>query len=239
MKKVIGIVPKGLLFDQEKSCFSDIYQLGNDYTKRILAAGCIPVCIAPVDGKIAPEALQMCDGFVVQGGKQMFPYHFQVIDHAVRNGKRYLGICLGMQLIHKYFALRKMAEDQGLEPDIAAQVCRLFFDENKGLGLLHRVEGHYTHEYMPRGQEDIAKHAVDIVPGTLLHRLMGRETLRGATFHNYRVENPVDCLTVNAWATDGSGTIEGIEYQDYILGVQFHPEADDQLPELFSFLAGE
>jgi len=238
MKKIIGVVPKGVLFDEEKSCISDVYHLGNNYTKRILEAGGIPVCIAPVDGRISQEALEMCDGFIVQGGKQMWPYHFQVIDHAVNHGKRFLGICLGMQLIHRYFAIRKMAEEEGLEEDIAAQICRMFYEEQKGHNLLHLVEGHRS-ETMPRGEEDKAKHEVEIVPGTLLHRLMGRETVNGATFHNYRVEDPVDCVKVNAWATDGSGTIEGIEYQDYILGVQFHPEVDDKLPELFAFLTKE
>lgn len=236
MKKIIGVIPKGILFDQEKSNFSDIYNLGNNYTKRILEAGCIPMCLAPVDGKIMPEQLELCDGFLVQGGTQMWPYHMQVLDHAVQTGKRYLGICLGMQMIHRYFAMRKMAEEEGLEADVAAQICRMYYKENKGRDLLHRVEGHRA-ELMPRGEEDKTKHKVDIVPGTILHRLMGADTMWGATFHNYRVVNPVDCLTVNAWATDGSGTIEGIEYKDHILGVQFHPEVDDKLPELFAFLA--
>ena len=48
-KKVIGILPKGILADPEKM---DTYILINNYTKRLLEAGCIPVCLAPVDGRI-------------------------------------------------------------------------------------------------------------------------------------------------------------------------------------------
>ena len=43
-------------------------------------------------------------------------------------------------------------------------------------------------------------------------------------------------MTVNAWALDGTGTIEGLDNGKNILGVQFHPEVDDQLPEIFKFL---
>ena len=109
MKKVIGILPKGVLFDMEKAATSDLYHLGNNYAKRVLEAGCIPVCLAPVDGRITQAQLDMCDGFIAQGGTQMWPYHYQVIDHCYNTGKKYLGICLGMQLIHRYFALREIA----------------------------------------------------------------------------------------------------------------------------------
>ncbi len=238
MKKVIGIVPRGVLFDMEKSCSTDVYHLGNNYIKRIEEVGAIPICLAPVDGRISKEQLDLCDGFVVQGGNQMWPYHYQVIHHAVTTGKKYLGICLGMQLIHRYYAIRKMAEEMGLEGPMDENVIDLFYNQKKGHNLLHAVEDHRA-ESMPRGQEDVAKHDVDVVHGTVLHRLLGRERARAASFHNWRVEDPVEELTVNAWATDGTGTIEGIENGSNILGVQFHPEVDDLLPEIFKFLMEE
>ena len=70
MKKVIGVAPKGILFDQEKPATSDIYQLGNNYIKRVTKAGGIAVGLAPVDGRISQEQLELCDGFIIQGGTQ-------------------------------------------------------------------------------------------------------------------------------------------------------------------------
>jgi len=234
VKRIIGIVPKGV-YEIEKSSSSDLYHLGNNYTKRVLEAGAIPVCVTPVDGRVSPEMLELCDGFVAQGGSQMWPYHFQVIHHAVTTGKKYLGICLGMQLIHRYYAMRKMVEEMGLEGPVDEQIIDLFCNKGVGHNLLGAIEGHRK-EGMTRADTDCVKHDVDVVPGTVLHRLLGRETARAASFHNWRVEDPVEALTVNAWATDGTGTIEGIENGSNVLGVQFHPEVDDLLPELFKFL---
>ena len=238
MKKVIGILPKGVLFDREKSNASDIYHLGNNYIKRAVEAGAIPVCLAPVDGWLSPEQLEMCDGFVAQGGTQMWPYHFQVIHHAATTGKKYLGICLGMQLIHRYYAMKKMVVDMGLEGPVDENIIDLFYNKEVGHDLLHAVEGHMN-QGMTREYTDGVKHDVDVLPGTILHRLLGRTKARGASFHHWRVEDPVAELTVNAWATDGTGTIEGLENGTNILGVQFHPEVDNLLPEIFKFLTEE
>ncbi len=228
MKKVIGVVPKGTLFEPEKPAG---YWLGNSYIKRVTEAGGIGVCLAPVDGRISQEQLELCDGFIVQGGTQMWPYHFQVIHHAATTGKKLLGICLGMQLVHRYYRMCHIVEEMGMEGPADEAMIDLFFNKEIGHDLLHRVEGH-----MRKGFADGVKHDVDIVPGTILHRLLGRDTARAASFHNWRAEDPAPELTVNAWATDGTGTIEGVENGKNILGVQFHPEVDDLLPEIFKFL---
>ena len=79
MKKIIGVVPSSSLGDMTKSCMSDHYKVGNNYTKRVTEAGCVPVGMTPVDDWLSEEALELCDGFVVQGGAEFYPYHFQVI----------------------------------------------------------------------------------------------------------------------------------------------------------------
>ena len=179
----------------------------------------------------------MCDGFLAQGGTKMWPYHYQVIDHCYNTGKKYLGTCLGMQLIHRYFALRKIAEERGMEGPMDEAVMDLYYNQGVGHNLLHSVEGHWLKDHDPALGIDGAKHDVDVVPGTILHRLLGKTKARAASYHHWRAENPVEELTVNAWASDGSGTIEGVENGSNILGVQFHPEVDDLLPEIYQFLA--
>ena len=228
MKKVIGVVPKGLQPEPGKPAG---YWLGNSYVKRVTEAGGIAVCLAPVDRRIPQEQLELCDGFIVQGGTQMWPYHFQVIHHAATTGKKLLGICLGMQLVHRYYKMLDLIAEMGLEGPADEVMIDLFYNKEIGHDFLHRIEGH-----MRTGFADGVKHDVDIVPGTILHRLLGRDTAAGASFHNWRAEEPSAAVTVNAWSTDGTNTIEGVENGKNILGVQFHPEVDDLLPELFKFL---
>lgn len=236
MKKLIGIAPASLIGKPEESCMQDIYKLGNNYTKRVVEAGCTPIGLAPADNWLSEEALDLCDGFLVQGGAEFYPYHFQIIHHAVTHGKRYLGICLGEQLIYVYFELRRRMEERGCRENLVKAICDYLAEQPAGFSLQKKVPGHRS-ERAPRGKEDGAKHDVNIVPGTLLHRVVGRDTMRLCSFHYMSTPPTQTLVTINAWSARGDGVVEGTEYSDYILGVQGHPEVDDLLPELFAFLA--
>ena len=235
MKKIIGIAPASLIGNPDESCMKDFYKLGNNYINRTVEAGCTPIGLAPSNNWLTEEALEMCDGFLVQGGAEFYPYHFQIIHHAVTHGKRYLGICLGQQLIYVYFELRRLVEERGCE-DVVKAICDYLAEQPAGFSLQKTVIGHRS-ESPKRGEEDSAKHDVKVVSGTLLHRVLGREDMRIATFHNKSTPPEQTLVTINAWSADG--VVEGTEYSDYILGVQGHPEADNLLPELFLFLKGE
>ena len=236
MKKMIGIAPASLIGNPEESCMQDFYQLGNNYTKRVTEAGCIPIGLAPADNWLGEEILELCDGFLVQGGDEFYPYHFQIIHHAVTRGKKYLGICLGQQLIYVYFALRRMLEEQGFQGDLVKEICAYLDRQPSGFSLQKKVQGHLS-KFPRRGDEDDAKHDVNIVPNTLLHRVLGRDSMRLCSFHTLNTPPTQNLVTINAWSAKGDGVVEGTEYGDHILGVQGHPEADDLLPELFAFLA--
>ena len=69
MKKKIGVVPKEKFGDSSTSNMVDYYYLGNNYVKRITEAGGLPIGIAASDGWVAEELLDLCDGFLVQGGQ--------------------------------------------------------------------------------------------------------------------------------------------------------------------------
>ena len=235
-KKIIGVVPRADLGDMSLSNMNDIYKVGNNYVKRVTQAGCVPIGLAPVDYWLAEEALEMCDGFLVQGGADFYDYHFQIMHHAITHGKRYLGICLGEQLIYVYLELKRRVEERGYEGDLVKAICDYRREMGPSFSVLHKVPNHRSPS-MPRGKEDVAKHDVNIVPGTLLHRVLGRDTMRIASFHDLDVPTEQKLVTINAWSARGDGVVEGAEYGDRVLGVQGHPEVDDLMPELFAFLA--
>lgn len=236
MAKIIGVIPASSCGDMTKSTASDVYRLANNYSKCVQEAGGTPVCLAPVDNWVKKDALKLFDGYIVQGGAEFYPYHFQVIHDAVENHKRFLGICLGEQLIYAYFALRKLVEERGYEGDLVEAICALLQEKGPAFSVLESVEGHNINVFMPRGGEDVVKHDVTTVPGTILHRVTGKDTLRAASFHKKIVPPGQDLVTVNAWAAGESNVVEGVEYGDNLLGVQFHPEVDGLLPEIFTFL---
>jgi len=236
MSKIIGVVPSATLGDMTKSNMSDMYKILNNYTKRVAEAGCAPIGMTPVDYWLSEKSMDVCDGFLVQGGPEFYPYHFQIIHHAITHGKRYLGICLGAQLIYVYLALRKMVEERGYEgDDIVKAICDLREEKGPDFSVMLPVEGHYA-SAMPRGNEDIAKHNVQIEPGTLLHRVLGTDTMRAASFHHLQVPPTQNLVTINAWSAKGDGVVEGVEFGDKILGIQAHPEVDDLVPQVFDFL---
>lgn len=238
MGKLIGIAPASLIGDPEKSCMEDYYKLGNNYCKRVVEAGGIPIGLAPADNLLTEEALELCDGFLVQGGAEFYPYHFQIIHHAITRGKKYLGICLGQQLIYVYFELKRRVEARGYEGDLVKAICDYLAEQPSDFTVQKKAPNHRS-KYTPRGREDTAKHDVVIVPGTLLHRVVGRASMRICSFHDLNTPADQNLVAINAWSASGDGVVEGTEYGDNILGVQGHPEADSLLPELFTFLAKE
>ena len=189
-----------------------------------------------MDYWLTEEALDLCDGFIVQGGDEFYADHFQVIHHAITPGKKYLGICLGEQLIYVYLELKRRVEERGYEGDLIKAICAYIEEQGPDFSVQEKIPGHRS-ESMPRGQEDVAKHDVNIVPGTLLHRVLGRDTMRIASFHYLDTPPTQKLVTINAWSAKGDGVVESTEYGENILGVQGHPEVDDLLPEIFEFLA--
>jgi putative glutamine amidotransferase len=71
---------------------------------------------------------------------------------------------------------------------------------------------------------DEAGHAVAITPGTLLHRITGRDEMQVNSAHHQAVRDPGARAVVDAVAPDG--VIEGVEMPGhrFCLGVQWHPE---------------
>lgn len=232
MKPIVGVVPTAHLFETD-DFYKDNYIFVNNYGKRIAENGGVPMGLLANDGQAFEDALERCDAFVICGGARIFPYHFQTVEHAVKTGKRLLGICLGMQAIHSYF----IVEDEAKRRGWAGPLLALYEQMKREKYMFTRPVEHHWDVHMTRTTIEETKHAVSVAPDTLLARLTGSDVIRASTMHRYRVDAPSPRLTVSGKTADG--TIEALEYGGDLLGVQFHPEVDSTFSALFRFAAGE
>lgn len=232
-KKVVGIVPYSLDYGKSEDRYADKYLFTDTYGVRAMEAGMIPVGVLPVDCRIRTEILDLCDVFIVEGGRAMNPFHVEVMDYAVKSGKKLLGICLGLQSIQVYCGVKAEAEKRGWTGNLGDLYLRLRAEKKNN--FLAHVEGHYPSPILPRENVDCLKHPVKLTEGSHIARILGTTEVNGASLHHLCIGTPAPGITVTGYAPDG--TIEAVECGENIIGTQFHPDVDNELHQLFDWLA--
>lgn len=208
MKKIIGIISNVSGFDSNDP-FKDRYYTLNTYVKKIKEMGGIPIIIPPVDLIINEEALNLCAAFLIPGGILIKQFHLDVVDYALKNNKKLLGICMGMQVLGMYS--NKESEDKSLV----------------------LVNNHYVDEGITYDNKEILVHEIYIKPKSNLSAILEKNNLMVNSIHHYalrEVRTPFDIV-----AKSSDGIIEAIEYKN-VLGVQFHPELMHDCDNLFKWL---
>ena len=210
----------------------------HDYIQGVLDAGGVPVVIPPIqDKEKLIEALDRCDGLLLTGGDDVNPACYGeemlpccgdltperdfaepiLVHRAIERGIPILGICRGIEILN-------VALGGSLYQDIALQ----YSDQIK----------HPCYD-IPGGDA----HGMRILPGTLLHRVLGVDTCMVNSRHHQSVKALAPGMVRNAEAPDG--LTEGLEAADGrpILCVQWHPETiQRRLPvqlKLFQWLVDE
>jgi putative glutamine amidotransferase len=199
--------------------------LPTNYLDALRRAGGMAVLLAPDPALVdAPdEALDLIDGLMLVGGADIDPasygathdpatvgpvperdtFELALVRRAIERELPVLGICRGMQLLN--IALG---------------------------GTLHQHLperfGHHDH-LRARGSFDGADHDVRLVPGSLAARAAG-EQLHGTKSHHHQgVDRVGDGLAVTGVATiDGLPEALELPGERFVLGVQWHPEADER-----------
>ena len=213
------------------------YALRANYTQALAASGGIPVAL-PHSVGLAPDFLDRIDALVVTGGafdvdpslygdaerhatvtlkEERTAAELALVRGALARDMPVLGICGGQQLLAVALGGTLMQHIPDTVPD----------------ALPHEQPN-------PRDQPS---HEVRLVPGTLLHRVAGTDTMQVNSAHHQAVRTTGRFAVVNATAPDG--VIEGIEDERYgfCLGVQWHPEflidpADARIFRAFVAAAG-
>ncbi|MBQ8659462.1 MAG: gamma-glutamyl-gamma-aminobutyrate hydrolase family protein [Bacilli bacterium] len=212
-KPVIGILATSN-YMLTNDTFCDTYRFGNNYVKKIVDNGGIPLFIPYVDDEVILDSLLMCDGLLLPGGNRVIPAAFEVINYFYKNNKPILGICLGMQSIAMY-SMNKCNENRCIIKQVDTGV------------------DHWPFEIY-RDNNDVLVHNVVIDKESKMYQIFGSETIKVNSVHKYMITEVSDEFRVSIKSIDG--VIEGIEYKNddkFILGVQFHPEILPQFNNLF------
>jgi putative glutamine amidotransferase len=193
------------------------YALRQNYTSAIAAAGGLAVAL-PHDPGMASDYLDRLDGLIITGGA------FDVDPALYGDAERHPTVELK--------STRTSAELELLKGALARNMP--IFGICGGEQLLAVALGGTLIQHIPDAITGALQHEqstphtkpghnVKILPGTLLHKITGADTMQVNTSHHQAVLAP-GSATINAVAPDG--VIEGIEdpAQKFCLGVQWHPE---------------
>ncbi len=198
--------------------------LSRSYVEAVQQAGAL-VLMLPPDPLLLEnpgEVLDLLDGLVLAGGADIDPgsygehphpetvdtvperdrFEIALVRGAIERDLPVLGICRGMQLINVAYG---------------------------GSLLQHLPErfGHHEHLRVP-GTFDGADHDVDLVEGTLAAQAAGETHHATKSHHHQGVDRLGEGLLISGCSAM-DGLPEAIEIPDrrFVLGVQWHPEADE------------
>jgi putative glutamine amidotransferase len=194
------------------------YALRQNYAEAIIAAGGLPMAL-PHEPGLAAAYLDRIDALVVTGG------NFDVDPALYGDGARHETVTLKSGRTAAELALTQGAMARGMP---VLGICggeQLLAVALGGTLIQHipdTIPDALAHE-QPNPRDEPG-HAVAVVPGTLLHRIVGCTVMHVNSSHHQAVRDPGRDATVNARAPDG--VVEGIEdsARRFCLGVQWHPE---------------
>jgi putative glutamine amidotransferase len=199
--------------------------LHRGYVDCVVAAGGIPVLLPPVSD--APDRLMSTvDGLVLTGGADVEPeryghephpatyvrperdaFEFGLFEAARKAGKPVLGVCRGLQVISVALG---------------------------GTLVQHLPESAGSTEHQP-APATFGASTISLADGSRAAALLGPET-KGLCYHHQAIDRLGAGLDPVGWAADG--TIEAAEApgEDFLLGVQWHPEQGTDDVRLFAAL---
>jgi putative glutamine amidotransferase len=184
--------------------------LGMTYLRTLDAAGAIPVVLPPTGTDHLGPLLERLDGLCLSGGPDLDPAAYGAPDRHTELGPTEPSLdAFELSLVR-----------MGLQRDLPIlAICR-------GSQALNVACGGTLHQHVPghRQTESATSttHEVEIESRSRLQRMVRTRTLAVNSFHHQAVDALGDGLRVVARAPDG--TIEAIEGDGFVVGVQWHAE---------------
>lgn len=213
MKPLIGVVP-GMELNEKH------YKITKNNMLAIEQAGGIPLVLSYLtNSAMIDEVIERIDGLFLTGGDDVDPIYFDEEPHLhlgpfiperdafemkitreiLAKDKPILGVCKGAQMLN-------LAADGDMYQDIHRQL--------KGELIQHSQK---AANYAPI-------HTVELMKGSLIHRLAGEKTIRVNSYHHQANRKPGKHFIISGKARDGVAEVVESTVHRFALGVQWHPE---------------
>lgn len=232
MKKyIIGILSPTKI--NKKDPFDNSTRFVENYSKRVKELGCVPLGLLFPEGKFVREAADICDAFIITGGPDVESVGIDLVHYAIKNNKPLLGVCLGMQTMAGYeWIIKKLGKEMSYN-DIDNFYKHSY--ENEFLG---DISNHNDLDPFNINEIEKSKHDVFISKNSRLYRVFKKEKILMPSLHVQNVKSTLDLNYFKVTARASDDTIEGLEYigDQFIVGVQFHPELEEKNLKLFEAL---
>ncbi|MET7621051.1 gamma-glutamyl-gamma-aminobutyrate hydrolase family protein [Streptomyces sp. NPDC005408] len=192
------------------------------YPRLVQAAGGLAALLPPDDPASAEAAVARLDGLVIAGGADVEPVRYGA-EPDPRTGPP------ARERDAWELALIRAALAAGTP---LLGICRGLQLLNVALGgtLVQHLDGHVG------GVGVFGRHTVKPVPGTRYASIVPEET-SVPTYHHQSLDRLAPALTASAYAEDGTVEAAELEGAGWVLGVQWHPEAGDDV-RVMSALVG-
>lgn len=239
-KPIIGIVSSRV--EMEDRPFMTKTSYNETYPKRIIQAGGIPVGVIFPNNEFNTDILDICDGFVLQGGSTIYSSNINTVHYALQKEKPILGICMGFQTMLGYEWVRsEFGDDMPTYDEISN-----FFKPEDEVNFIEKKSGHDNLDPFYLSEVEKSKHGVLFSKESNLVRIFNSTYVQMPSVHGWCaldkvLEGPKRHLfKVVGRSNDGNmEAIESMISDWWATGVQFHPELEEENLPLFEKLVFE
>lgn len=234
-KPIIGIISSR---SEDSNPFLTKTSFNETYVKRIIEAGGIPIGIIFPNDEFNTDVLDLCDGFVMQGGLNIYSSNINTIHYAFLNKKPILGICMGFQTMAGYEYLRSKY-GMFTYKDVSS-----FFKPEDEVDFIEKKTGHDELNPFCLSKIEKSKHMVLLDKNSKLANIFEKTYLNMPSVHSWCVKDDVFVKNtiykvVGRSDDDNIEAIESVTSNWWAIGVQFHPELEEDNLDLFKSLVNE
>jgi gamma-glutamyl-gamma-aminobutyrate hydrolase PuuD len=217
---------------------------GVGFQRPVALGGGVPLVLPRMNGEHLDDALDVCDGILLGGGRDIDPgrygqeptqhlaqteprrdaFELELVERALDRGLPILGACRGSQVLNVALG-GTLVQDVSLREEWAAHPTDRGWHRWKEVELASledraEVPGH------PR-------HAMTVEPGSRLHDALGVGEIEVDSFHHQAIDRLGDGLVVTGRAPDGVVEVVELAGDGFVLAAQFELQEEWRVDRRF------